>query len=328
MPVYFLNTVRSVRAVTPNDNVLVIDNRSPQAQLRRALRELADRDEHVELILRDSNDVRGNSKTGSLYAAYGDAMEYAIARHYDLLHILQNDMQMMWWDDAMVARSVELFRRYTNCLNIHTIMLPKDKQLGDELHEPDASGIRSLRKYGLTDTGLYHLGRWQEVGLGFSETEQAHAKRYLDAGYRVLCHPWPTDAQIPWPPVIRKGRQIGREVRTTRPFVLKPMSVADVDIIKSRSRLTWLEDVCIPWDWICLAPMWTTDLDSIDYWVLRYRDARANGVLRVLPRPVLRGIEGRGVPRLLHPFRPSLFRLAIAGPLHEIGRRLMRRIRS
>ncbi len=92
MPTYFLNAVRSVRAAAPDDDLLVVDNASPDPALRAPLRELADADERVALFLRDENDVRQNARTGSLYVAYQEIYAHALAVGY----LLQGDMQLPW----------------------------------------------------------------------------------------------------------------------------------------------------------------------------------------------------------------------------------------
>jgi len=43
-----------------------------------------------------------------------------------------------------------------------------------------------------------------------------------------VCHPWPTDAPIPWPAVVRNGAERGRQVVTGKPFLIKPLSAAEV----------------------------------------------------------------------------------------------------
>ncbi|MGH3257807.1 MAG: hypothetical protein ACRDOU_20845 [Streptosporangiaceae bacterium] len=325
LPRYFLNTVRSVRALAPHDQVLVIDNASPQAGLRAALQRMADSDPRMDLILRTSNELLDNRKVGGLYQAYTMAFDYAMARDFDLLHLLQGDFQLMWWDDDLVARSCDLFAAHPHCVNILMQFLSRDKKLTDDLAPADG-GLTRLKNYGLTDTGLYHLGRWRDLAMRFGASEQAHARRYLDEGLEVLCHPWPTDAPIPWPAVIRNGRQRGREVVTGQPFLLKPLPPEDVAVVKASGRGVWLEDLCIPWGWACATPMWVGGLDSIDYWVLRYRDARKNGWQHLLPRLELRGVDG-GASRALagtRRYRPPLSRLLVGAPAREIGRRLRR----
>lgn len=325
IPRYFLNTVRSVRATAPDDPVLVIDNASPQAGLRSDLKRMADEDPMIDLILRSTNDLQVNRKVGGLYEAYRMAFKYAMERDFDLLHLLQGDFQLMWWDGDLVEKSCELYASHPRCVNIQLQFLSRDRRLTDDFTSAGGE-LMKLQNYGLTDTGLYHLGRWQAQAMQFGAHEQGHARRYLDEGYEVLCHPWPTDAPIPWPPVIRNGVQRGREIVTGKPFLLKPLSAQDVISIKTAKSRVWLEDICIPWGWICATPMWVSGLDSVDYWVLRYRDAKRNGPGRFLPRLDLRGIEGRDRQALLRAqrYRPSPFSLFIGAPAREAIRRLRR----
>ena len=324
LPTYFLNAVRSVRATAPADPLLVIDNASPDERLRAELRRLASNDANIEVILRTANDVTRNRKVGSLYSAYKIAFERAIAGGFDLLHLLQGDFQMMWWDGDLVARSAQIFDAHPFCVNIQTQFLSRDKVLAEELAPSGSDGLMKLARYGLTDTGLYHLGRWHAWSMGFGVSEQGHAKHYLREGHEVICHPWPADAPIPWPPVVRSGTRRGREVRLTKDYLLKPLTPGQVASVKAAPGQTWLEDVGIPWGWVCATPMWVTSLDTIDYWVLRYRDARQNGLGHVLPRLERRGVGREDRRKLVrtYRYRPSLFRLFVAAPMREITRRL------
>ncbi len=329
LPAYFLNSVRSVRAAAPEDPVLVIDNASPQPELRSALRRMAAEDPKIDLILRSSNELRRNRKVGGLYDAYKMAFEHAVARKFDLLHLLQSDFQLMWWDDDLVEKSRKLYAAHPHCVNIQMQFLSHDKKLTDDLAPADG-GLTRLKNYGLTDTGLYHLGRWQARAMQFGPNEQAHARRYLGEGLEVLCHPWPTDAPIPWPAVIRNGTQRGREVVTGKPFLLKPLRPGDVAHLKAAASRVWLEDMCIPWGWACATPMWVSGLDSMDYWVLRYRDAKKNGLRHILPRLELRGVEGEGWRALMraHRYRPPFSGLLALAPVRGITRGLRAKVRS
>jgi hypothetical protein len=329
LPGYFLNAVRSLRAVAAADCLLIIDNASPQPELRAELQRLADADGNTELIMRSANDLQVNRKVGGLYDAYEIAFEHALARGFDLLHLVQGDFQVMWWDDELVRKSWAIYESHPRCVNIQMQIMSRDRMLTEELVTM-ASGLVKMRKYGLTDTGLYHLGRWRDLGMRFSTAEQSHAQRYLDEGLEVVRHPWPTDAPIPWPAVIRNGTQKGREVAPGKPFLLRPLTAGQVATLRSAADGVWLEDWCIPWGWACLTPMWVTDLGSIDYWVLRYRDARRNGLRHALPRLETRGVEradrraGLGCYR----HRPSIFRLFVAVPVREGIRALTRHRRN
>jgi hypothetical protein len=326
LPGYFLNAVRSLRAVAPADRLLIIDNASPQAELRAGLQRLADADGNIELILRSANDLRVNRKVGGLYDAYEMAFDYAMAGDFDLLHLVQGDFQVMWWDEDLVRKSWAIFESNPRCVNIQLQIWSKDRRLTGDL-ATTAAGLVKMRNYGLTDTGLYHLGRWRYLGMSFGTAEQSHARRYLDEGLEVICHPWPTDAPIPWPAVVRNGVQKGREVLTGKPFLLRPLTPGQIAALKSGPDRAWLEDVCIPWGWACATPMWVSDLGSFDYWVLRYRDARRNGLRHALPRLETRGVEraDRRARVCWYRYRPSLFRLFVAVPASEGIRRLTRR---
>ena len=271
----------------------------------------------INLVLRSSNESQ-NRKVGGLYNAYKIAFEYAVAGEFDLLHLLQGDFQMMWWDDELIEKSLKLYAAHPNCVNIQTQILSHDKKLTDELIPTD-DGLLKLRKYGLTDTGLYHLGRLLRPtgvrGWG-KDDEPGHARYYLDKGLEVLCHPWPTDAPIPWPTVVRKGIQRGREVATDKPFLLRPLDAEDIAFVKESASGAWLEDICIPWGWVCALPMWVSGLDSMDYWVLRYGFAKKNGLRHILPRIELRGVAGEKGPAAVwrYPYRPTLTDLFLGAP--------------
>lgn len=327
LPRYFLNAVRSLRSCVPEGNVLVVDNASPETALRAELESMSEGDERLQVISRSSNDVQLNGKVGSLYAAYEVAFARALDGGFELVHLIQGDFQVLWWDEDVETRAMEIYDDHPHCVNIRTALLSRDILLADQVEVAEPGGVLKLRKFGLTDTGLYHLGRWASMGMAFAVDETIHAERYRAAGLEVLCHPWPTDAPIPWPATIRRGRRVGREVRTAAPYLLRPPDAETIARVKGRGERTWLEDVCVPWGWVCVTPMLTTSLDSIDYWVSRYRDARRNGLRHLLPRLVAGGATWRQIVRSWPPLqhRPSAVRLVVLAPLHEVRRRLLAR---
>ena len=319
---YFLNAIRSVRHAAPNDAVLVVDNASPDAGLRETLKRIAAEDENVRLLLRNSNDLR-NGKVGGLYHAYRDAFALAMEEDFDYVHLLQGDMQVLWWDNAVISRAAELFQSSDRCVNVFTCLLTSNRAYGDDLEHASSNQPTRLRHYGLTNTGLYHLKRWKDLGMSFANDESEHARDYLEKGLTVLCHPWPTDAQIPWPAVVRLGVQRGTEITPVRPFLLRPLSSEEVATLKQRNW-TWLEDVCIPWGWTCLTPMWTTHLGP-DYWAARRRDAAEHGLFSILPHWERSGLDaGHRRPFWRHQYRPPLLQLFVLVPLRHLLSRLRR----
>lgn len=322
---YFLNAVRSVRLVAPDAEILVVDNASPDHQLRVDLSNVAADDPKMRLLLRDSNDL-ANGKVGGLYDAYRDAFELAMREQFDYVHIVQGDMQVLWWDDEVLSRATELFASDPRCVNIFMCLLSTDRAVDEEFREPRMDQPPKLRKFGLTDTGLYDLHRWKKFDISFADDELVHAQRYLSEGFSVICHPWPTDAQIPWPAVVRSGVQLGREVNLVKPFLLKPLSSAEIVQLKARDW-TWLEDVCVPWGWTCMTPMWTTHLNP-DYLANRRQEASRRGFIKSLPKWERRGLEDNSWLSVLRSQRrPSLWKLLVVVPVHEMSSRLRRRLR-
>lgn len=323
---YFLNAVRSVRVAAPDDEILVFDNASPDPQLRRDLVSVAGDDPKMRLLLRDSNDL-ANGKVGGLYDAYRDAFRLAIREQFDYVHIVQGDMQVLWWDAEVVSRAAEIYASDARCVNIFMCLLSTDRAFGDTLQQSGFDTPPKLRDYGLTDTGLYDLHRWKKFGMAFADDELQHAGKYLSEGFSVICHPWPTDAQIPWPAVVRNGVQQGREVNLVKPFLLRPMTATGIEKLKARNW-TWLEDVCIPWGWTCMTPMWTTHLNA-DYLANRRQAAARRGFIQGLPRWERRGLDDASWRSVLFSqHRPSLWKLLVVVPVREISSRFRMRLKK
>lgn len=320
---YFLNAVRSLQKVAPTDDILVFDNASPDKKLRRDLAKLANEDPRMRLFLRDSNDLT-NGKVGGLYDAYREAFEIATREDFDYVHLVQGDMQVLWWDSDVVARAEEIYASDPRCVNISMVLLSTDRGMTHELEVSDSGEPPKIVGYGLTDTGLFHMRRWKEFAMRFDNDELEHAKRYLGEGFSVICHPWPTDAQIPWPAVVRNGIQSGREITPVKPFLLKPMSATEVTEMKSRCW-TWCEDVCIPWGWTCMTPMCTTHPNPA-YLAGRRQSASQLGIRKSLPGWERRGLDSTSwILALRSQHRPSLWKLFIVVPCREMKLRLWAR---
>lgn len=320
---YFTNAVRSALVLAPDDDVLIVDNASKSPELTEQLRAIAEAEPHAHLMEIGSNDQSRNAKVGGLYYAYNEVFSYALEHHYDFVHLVQGDMQLLWWDPSVMEMARELYEHHPECVNIRTIALPQYERLSDGLEEIGPRLLR-FRHYGVTDTGLYHLGRWRAQGMSFSDSERAHARKYLEQGIRALSHPLPTVSAIPWPAVVRKGEVRGSEVRRRREFLLRPLTAREIADIKGSEDLVWMEDVCIPWGWTCLTPFWPTGLESLDYWMYRYRDVRSRGLLASWPRWDRRGLEKDASPSRGAERRPRawFWQIAVLPPWHTLRKRV------
>jgi glycosyltransferase involved in cell wall biosynthesis len=309
-PHYFENSVQSVLSLTENDDIVVVDNASNDPEVIQRLRALSDADPRVRLVLRTTNDIAKNSKVGGLYDAYNEIMEYALDQGYSHVHIMQHDMQLLWWDDSVMRRAREIFTEFPECVNIQMMAYQRLSSLSDtfEYLKPK---LMFLARYGLTDTGLYDMTKWRAQSMRFGSREREHALRYLNEGLRVFCHPLPTVVPIPWPAVVRGGKVVGREVRPCHEFILRPLSPSEIARVKESVEPVWSEDVCVPWGWTCLTPYWVSDLRSINYLVDLKRAIRRQGLRATWPRWERRGLpDGSSLRRVQR--HPRFGMLAVA----------------
>jgi hypothetical protein len=242
-------------------------------------------------VLRTTNDISRNSKVGGLYDAYNEAMAYALDQGYDYVHIIQHDMQLLWWDDSVMRRTREIFAEFPQCVNIQTMIPYRLLGVSDNL-DYFKPNLMFLRNYGLTDTGFYDIAKWRDRDMRFGDHEQVHAREYLREGLQVFCHPLPTVAPIPWPAVVRNGKIVGHEVEPRREFLLRPLSPDEIARVKESIDPVWSEDICVPWGWTCLTPYWVSDLRSILYLVYLRRAIRLHGLRSMWPRWERRGLPG------------------------------------
>jgi hypothetical protein len=325
LPTLFLNTVRSFRAVCPASALLVIDNDSPQQALKDALQERAAREPRTTLVLRGANE-RVNGKVGGLYAAYRLAFDMAAGDGYRYVHLIQGDMQCMWWDGDARAKLAELYRRHPNCVNVHTRAFSSDRALMDDLMTDPRTGDTTIPKYGMTDTGMVDLRRWNRYGMQFLDSEEATASLAAEKGLEAVVSPWPTEVAVPWPAVVRAGRQVGREVKTAKPLLCRPLGDDDIATIKAADRPVAVEEICVPWGWSCLAPMSETDLSKWYYLNYRRRALQRYGWKAGRPTWVVGGLDRRR-DLVLAPHRPSLTQLFLR-PLPSLIQELARHLPS
>lgn len=144
---YFLNAVRSVRSAAPDDQLLVVDNASPDETLRRELSKLASGDSKITLMLRESNDISRNGKVGGLYDAYGEVFAHALDNGFDYVHLMQGDMQLLWWDDDVITRAEQVYEANPRCVNIFTCLLSSSREHDGALVSPPGEQPPVLRQW-------------------------------------------------------------------------------------------------------------------------------------------------------------------------------------
>lgn len=322
LPMLFLNTIQSFHSVIPTARLLVIDNGSPQSSLHRDLVDCCDSNAATELVLREGVGAR-HAKVGTLYDAYQLAFEIARCQSLSYVHLVQGDMQLLWWDDDVVRRIGELYARHPRCVNISTKAFPRDRYLMKDVVVDQPSTDYVIPAYGMTDIGFFHLRRFDQLGLRFETSEEVTAAKALERGLEVVNSPWPTEVAVPWPAVVRRGRQRGREVRSQKPLFCLPLDADRIASIKASTRPVTLEQLCVPWGWSCLSPMFESDLGDWCYLNYRRHDLQQNGWVHGSPRWVTSGLD-RKLDILFAPHRPSLLALLVQ-PLPSLMRDLRKR---
>ena len=177
------------------------DNASGLPALTRAMQSIAEQDPRVGLLLRETNDITRNSKVGGLYDAYAEIVEYALDRGYDYLHIIQHDMQMVWWDETVIARAREIFAEYPECVNIATIAPARHLALCDACEQVKPKlivdeGLRPYRHRALRPGQVArprHAVRRERDGA-LAAVPQGGAARHSG----IRCRRWRTSHGQPW----------------------------------------------------------------------------------------------------------------------------------
>jgi hypothetical protein len=64
-------------------------------------------------------------------------MRFALERGYRYLHILQSDMQILWWDNEVMQYAEGIFEKYPHCVNIQLQAHSQDTVLSGDLEFDD-----------------------------------------------------------------------------------------------------------------------------------------------------------------------------------------------
>jgi len=116
---------------------------------------------------------------------------------------------------------------------------------------------------GLGDWGYISIERWQNLGLEWSGTETSMAKRCSALGLVVPFSLLPCVAPLPWSTTIRRGRQVGHEIKRRGKFLLSPTKTFD-EMKSTKTFYRWQEDWVVTDRYYSLEPIWATDF-SLEY---------------------------------------------------------------
>jgi hypothetical protein len=235
-------------------------------------------------------------KTGSLYDAYNYALNFAKKNNYNYLNVIQNDMQLLFWNNNLIELIEELFEKNINTIQIHS-GFPRKGSLPD-FYKNSSNNIKKIyldcikRKKniyyantGIFDWGIINLSRAQNANLFFEKTESFMSAEYYKRGFVSLFCPVPYIGVIPWPATARKNKIVGKPHNlSNNDFLLKNVTEDLFYDLVSFDKELWQEDWVKPFGWYALNPCCYTDFKIKEYFVslINYRKNKHNNFLRYI----------------------------------------------
>jgi hypothetical protein len=190
---------------------------------------------------------------GSLYANMNRALDEAERCGCELVHFLQDDMQLLWRRRDLASHARELFGAYPDVIQLQLHFV---KRLGKSRVAllPRRRAYRVLTLPG--DLGVFHVARIRASGLSFEPNEAAWGNRARSLGLGVLATADPIAARVPWPRSARFGRMRGALVESAEELLLAPLDEGRIRALASRDpvRRPWGEDWIEPNGWRCWRP--------------------------------------------------------------------------
>lgn len=242
------NCVRSIERFSPPTSLVVFDDRSDDSTTRQVLRRVAERGH--ELVASDGDVVDGVH--GSLFANMNRALDLARTRGFRMLHLVQDDVQLVWRNDALADDVTAILDAFPMACQVtvhfwrrlgvtHPTLLPKQ---------------HAYRMTSTGDLGFVDVLRLSEHGFRFQSSEWASAATAASLGLEAYALGNPVVARIPWPMHARHRRMSGTKKTGAAEFLVKPLSAATQRELRSRALATlpYGEDYYTPWGWRCWQP--------------------------------------------------------------------------
>lgn len=267
---YTCNAVDSVLENTRDDLVLLTSTGGDT-------RLLQERYAHNKRIVFTRVGHEDSGKTGSLYKAYAHALNFAKSANARYLNILQNDMQLLWWDSEILERYIDVFDTIENCLFVHTgfTRFGSHPDIYDQRLKTNITNSGHLcyldRSNGWYDWGLYDIRRLTQENIDINGYEHSLSRHLRERGYICVYSSIPITVPIPWPATLRGGLIMGKELKYRDLPFLVPKRDDALSLLKSQRHDTlFQEDWVTSNGWWSLEPIWATTLSS-EYLEIRSR---------------------------------------------------------
>jgi hypothetical protein len=218
-------------------------------------------------------------KTGSLYDAYNYALSFAKKDNYKYLNIIQNDMQLLFWNNNLINLIEELFEKNINTIQINSGFPRKGshpsfyKSSSNNIKEIYLDSIKMKKNIfylnnGIGDWGIIDLSRASEANIYFEKNETFMSVQYYKKGFISLYCPVPYIGVLPWPVTARKNKIISTPLNLSHSNLLLKNVTEDLfnDLVSFDKKL-WQEDWVKTFGWYVLNPCCYTDFKIKEYFV-------------------------------------------------------------
>lgn len=159
-------------------------------------------------------------KTGSLYDAYNLIFDECFQNNTTYLNLIQSDFQLMFWNTQILSHYLDIFNHFPKTLQINTGFVRRGSH--PDFYQSSRikfgilkgeSKIPLIMSYGISDWGFYNVNRCKEIDLHWNENETNMGQSTSKKGFFIPMSLFPSQAPVPWPQVIRKGKKLGKNTR-------------------------------------------------------------------------------------------------------------------
>ncbi|BCJ90054.1 hypothetical protein IZ6_07890 [Terrihabitans soli] len=192
--------LESVRAMAPGFKTAVYDDASDDPETLRVI------ERSRPLLYADFTNPRPKDgrRHGNLYENIQAAMDFARARGFRYLFMLQDDMQFVRpLSEPVLQQYSEIFASDEKVIQVDPRFLRRGNydivvHNGAYRHGPETS---------YSDVGITHLDRLHDIDWRMLDSEQLNKKRLAELGRMRLFPFSPIVMHVPFPTLFRRGRQ-------------------------------------------------------------------------------------------------------------------------
>ena len=287
---YFRNAIDSVIECDPSAELLVVCTGGVDAvQWRNFSTEYR----HHSSVRFYSTPHLASGKCGALYDGYSLAIQEANKLGIKYLNVIQNDMQLLWWDGKLASLYVKLFDANSSACMVQTGFFRKGGH--PDAHQSKhwvkrqlpGEGLAANYYYyesasaGMCDWGIICLERLSTFGVSFIGNEGDLGRDSYEKGLRLVSSPIPCVAPLPWPVVVRDGREKGVMPLRSSDFFLSPKNANSLQMLKNGGDRVLFQEDCVTQSYWALTPIWVTELDMEFFRIQgRYKAVKRRYVLR------------------------------------------------